>query len=303
MLFWDATGTVEITDPYDLVIPMTKPSTSDEATPSESTPDEHPVTGDGVIHFDAASAGWSGASWISFYIYEIGGDNVTEWGAKNKKYTSHEGDIWAFNAKEAGVQEGKEYGIIFYNLDTTAQTADLFFDSSCFGDTAYVPDPADKIENPLDSNKKSMVARWKDSSYGPIKYITSIGNVIGETIPSNTSAYQMMVDFLASNGPQSLINALNFSGKDAQTAIDDTAAALGLNKDDIKKAIKEAAETGAGDGSGDKTDWSGQWDADKSTLPSGPDEFVPGDVTGDGKVNVQDVTRILRHVRQIDLLY
>ena len=33
------------------------------------------------------------------------------------------------------------------------------------------------------------------------------------------------------------------------------------------------------------------------------DQLKRGDVTGDGKVNVQDVTRILRHVRQIDPLY
>ncbi|MBQ6498846.1 MAG: hypothetical protein IJI48_02990, partial [Ruminococcus sp.] len=243
---------------------------------------------DGVIYFDAASAGWSGASWISFYIYEIGGDNVTEWGAKNKKYTSHEGDIWAFNAEEAGVLLGHEYGIIFYNLDTSAQTADLLFNYSCFGDTAYVPDPDDMIENPVDSNKKSMKAAWKNSSLGTIKYITSIGNVVGESIPNTTSVYQMMVNFLASKGPQSLMNALNLNGKDAQTTIDDTAKALGLDKDDVEQAIKEAKDTGANDGSGDRTDWSNNWSESRSTLPGGSDSsggHDPSDIpTGKSKM-------------------
>ena len=228
--------------------------------------------GDGVIYFDAASAGWAGVKWVSFYIYGLSGEgNITEWGGKNKQYTSNEGDTWAFNAKEAGVQEGKEYGIIFYNLDTSAQTADLLFNSSCnFGDTAYVPNPDDnKIENAVDSNKKSMIAKWKSSYKGPIKQITSLGNIVGKSIPSTTSAYQMMVNFLASKGSQSLTNALGFNGKDAQTTIDETAKALGLNKGDVEKAIAEAKDTGANDGTGDKTDWSDKWDKSKSTLEDG----------------------------------
>ncbi len=243
---------------------------ADADTASQGADTDVAATGaDGVIYFDAASAGWSGAKAISFYIYELGGANVTEWGAKNKSLTSNNGDTWEFKAAEAGVQEGKEYGIIFENLDTTAQTADLLFNSTCFGDTGYVPNPDDKIENAVDSNKKSMKAAWKSSPLGAIKQITSLGNIVGDTIPSTTSAYQMMVNFLASKGSQSLTNALGFNGKDAQTTIDETAAALGLNKGDVEKAIKEAAETGTNDGTGDKTDWSDKWDKSKSSLPDG----------------------------------
>ena len=236
---------------------------------SQGAEAEVAATGDGTIYFDAASAGWSGAKAISFYIYEIGGANVTEWGSKNKSLTSNDGDIWAFDAAGAGVQDGKEYGIIFNNLDTTAQTADLLFNTSCYGDTGYVPNPDDKIENAVDSNKSSMIAKWKSSSLGPIKQITSLGNIVGESIPSTTSAYQMLVNFLASKGSQSLNNALNYNGKDAQTTIDDTAKALDLTKADVTKAIAEAKDTGTNDGTGDKTDWSDKWDASKSSLPAG----------------------------------
>lgn len=244
---------------------------ADNDTASQGAEADVATTGaDGVIYFDAASAGWSGVKWVSFYIYGLSGEgNVTEWGGKNKQYTSNDGDTWAFNAKEAGVQDGHEYGIIFENLDTTAQTADLLFNSSCYGDTAYVPNPDDKIENAVDSNKKSMKAAWKSSSLGSIKQITSLGNIVGDSIPSTTSAYQMMVNFLASKGSQSLTNALGFNGKDAQTTIDETAKALGLNKSDVEKAIAEAKDTGANDGTGDKTDWSDKWDKSKSTLEDG----------------------------------
>ncbi len=253
-----------------------------------------PYYGDGMIYFDAASAGWSGVRWVSFYIYGLNGEgNITEWGSKNKAYTSNYGDIWAFNAYEAGVQYGHEYGIIFENLDTTAQTTDLLFNYTCFGDTAYVPNPGNKIENAVDSNKASMIARWKNSTLGPIKQITSIGNVIGESIPANTSAYQMFVNFLASKGSQSLTNAQYYNPrKDIQTIIDDTAKALGLDKDDVEKAIKEAKDTGTNDGSGDKTDWSSKWDKSKSTLPGGAlaedlygyvlkDYYLTGSINGD----------------------
>jgi len=262
---------------------------ADNDTASQGAEADVATTGaDGVIYFDAASAGWSGVKWVSFYIYGLSGEgNITEWGGKNKQYTSNEGDTWAFNAKEAGVQEGHEYGIIFENLDTTAQTADLLFNSSCFGDTAYVPNPDDKIENAVDSNKKSMKAAWKSSSLGSIKQITSLGNIVGDSIPSTTSAYQMMVNFLASKGSQSLTNALGFNGKDAQTTIDETAKALGLNKGDVEKAIAEAKDTGANDGSGDKTDWSDKWDKSKSTLEDGDSN---GGKTGENTDNTGDNT-------------
>ena len=48
---------------------------------------------DGVIYFDAASAGWTGAKAISFFIYGLSGEgNITEWGSKNKSLTSNDGD-------------------------------------------------------------------------------------------------------------------------------------------------------------------------------------------------------------------
>ena len=92
---------------------------ADADTASQGADADAAATGadDGVIYFDAASAGWSGVKAVSFYIYGLGGEgNITEWGGKNKEYTSNDGDTWAFKAKDAGVQEGHEYGIIFENL-------------------------------------------------------------------------------------------------------------------------------------------------------------------------------------------
>ena len=129
---------------------------------------------------------------------------------------------------------------------------------------------------------------------GPMLQITSIGNVVGETIPSNTSAYQMMVDFLASKGKDGLQNALNFNGKDAQTTIDDIATKLGLTKEDVIKAIDDAKTIG-NSYNGDRTDWSSSWDASRSTLPGGNSEptepptdsygYIPGEYYLTGSIN------------------
>ena len=226
-------------------------------------------TGAGTISFDAASAGWESASAILFYIHEIGGDELAAWGSKkNLGGTKGDNNIWSFDAEKLGVQSGKYYGIIFNNADTNAETYDLLLTTDCYGDTAKA-DPGTMIENPVDSNKKSMKATWTNTtSCGPILQITSIGTLVGETVPGNTTKYQMFVNFLASKDKDGLQNALNFNGKDAQTTIDDTAKALGLSKSEVKKAIEEAATTGNSN-NGDKNDWSDKWDASKSSLPEG----------------------------------
>ncbi|MBQ3330945.1 MAG: leucine-rich repeat protein [Ruminococcus sp.] len=225
-------------------------------------------TGDGVIYFDAASAGWYNPSSVLFYIYEItenGSEELAPWGSKKYLGGVNIGNgIWAFDAKGLGVTEGHTYAVIFNNYDTIAQTHDLLLDTSCFGDTAYA-NPDTNIETVYDSNKRSMEARWRNNSLGPMLMITSTGNVVGETIPANTTAYQMFVNFLASSGYQSLRNALSYNGKDVQTAIDDTASALGLSRVDVSRAITEAKDVG--DKWGDRYDWSYEWRYERSTLP------------------------------------
>ena len=192
----------------------------------------------GMIFFDATSAGWEDASRIYFYIYEINENGHSEelvpWGSKRLSGTYLGNGKWEYDAAGVGVEPGKQYCLIVSNYYTGAQCYDLVMDSSCFGDTAYVT--GDHIENPVDSNKYTIEAKWKNSSLGPRKQITSIGNVVGETVPTATTPYKIFVDFLRNT----LDIALRYSGKDEQCLIDDTAKALELNKNDVEKAIREA---------------------------------------------------------------
>jgi LPXTG-motif cell wall-anchored protein len=214
-------------------------------------------TGSGnVLNFDTANTGWQNYKYIGFHVWAYGGDSFYAWGAKGQRGTDSDGDgIWTYDldAKGVTIEPGQLYAVIFY-ADTGMQTHDLLFDSSVIGDTAYV-DASIMYENMADSNKTSVGAFWQGqdpTTFGPVKGITSIGNVVGTCIPSTTTPQAMFETFLT----DTLENARTYSGKDDQTLIDDTAKAIGLKQDDVEAAIKN---TGA----------SVQWDKSKSTLEAG----------------------------------
>lgn len=225
-----------------------------------------------VLNFDPANAGWgSNYSKVFCHVWEYGKDPFYVWQSKGQACTDKDGDgIWTYDldAKKITIEPGKLYAVIFCN-DNSQQTYDLLFDSSCIGGTAYCENPDKKYENAVDSNKMSVVAYWKDKDpkvFGPMKCITSIGNVVGECIPFVTTAQEMFESFLVNN----LTNALTFSGKDEQTLIDDTAAALGLYQGNVEKAIKKAQTEGVPDSKGEIIKLGDvAWDASKSSLPEG----------------------------------
>ena len=149
--------------------------------------DEAATGDDTLIYFDAASAGWQNVKYIMFYIYNV--ETSTElvaWGSKKLRGTklAEDSDIWSFDPTTIGMVEGTQYAIIFNN-DEGGETYQLLMDTSCLGDTAYCTGLI--TENPVDSNKSSREARWRNNSLGPVLAITSIGNVVGETCPSNTT--------------------------------------------------------------------------------------------------------------------
>lgn len=223
------------------------------------------ATGAGVIKFDAASAGWSGASGINFYIFDPeSGEPLNGWSWGSKKFggTKGDNDVWSFDAEANGVESGKQYCIIFQNTGA-GQTYDLMMDSSCYGDTASCT--GKDIENPVDSNQTAKEAKWANSSLGPKFAITSIGNIVGETIPAYIgSPYNMFVNFLTSDGTDGLTNALQYNGKDAKTTINDTAKALGLSQDEINKAIIDAKNGNAKNGK--SKDWTKEYPVDESSV-------------------------------------
>lgn len=196
-----------------------------------------------VINFDASTTDWQNYKYCMCYIYDIdSGDEFFDWGVKKTRMKDEDKDnVWTYDLDNAGVslESGKYYAVIFSN-DVGMQTSDLILTTDCYGDTAYIKDLSARYENPSDSNKQSYVAYWKNNTqWKPHMVITSVGNIIGEQLAPSESAYSIFVSFLKNT----LANAKEFSGKDDQTLIDDTAKALGIGQDLIPQAIEEAGVT------------------------------------------------------------
>ena len=208
---------------------------ADSDAASQGAESDAASTGANTIKYDNSGTNWAGP--VQFYVYCPEDDTKPfgEWGSKKLNGTDEGNNIWSYDA--SALESGKQYCIIFADKTSGDQTYDLMMDTSCFGDTAKAT--GNSIENPVDSNKTAKEAKWASSSLGPRLQITSIGNVVGETCPSYTSKYDMLVKFLK----ETLDNARKYSGKDDQTLIDDTAKALGIGKNDVEAAIKEAGVT------------------------------------------------------------
>lgn len=247
---------------------------------------EYPITSGNVIHFDANTTGWINYKRVFCHIWEYGGTNFHSWGSKAEFCTDDDGDgIWTYDLDDKGVtlKDGVLYAIIFAN-ENSLMTYDLLFDSTVLGDTAYCEDPEFKYEAPSDSNKSYVAAFWANQDetvYGPVKEITTMGNVVGTAIPHTTSAQEMFEYFLINN----LDNARTYSGEDDQSIIDDIAKELPLTKEDVKAAIENT---------GVEVDW--------SESGSETDDRLLGDVDADGVISVIDATAIQRHIAKIQLL-
>lgn len=224
-----------------------------------------------VINFDLSSAGWNNVKNVFCHIWAYQGADENTWQSKSELCKDNGDGTYSYDLSKSKVpvESGTIYAVVF-SANTGMQTYDLIFDSSCIGDTAYCDGTT--YENPKDSNKTGQAAFWKGqdkTKFGPLKQVTSIGNIVGTCIPATTSAYKMFTSFLTDN----LTSAQSFSGKDDQTLLDDVAKELGLGQDDIEKAIKET---------GVKVSWKKSSSNAQSGSNSGAYNTPSGGSTGSG---------------------
>ena len=270
--------------------------TSNAATTDGFTPDP------AKLYFDIEGAVDStGTSWadlmgtkgkVAFYI--CGGDLDTEanptkpiaWGGKKAIGTATAGETGVFEfdpaAKLGTLTDGVQYKLIFVRVDGAnwkEQTYDLFFTTDCLGHIAKCDGTF--TENPVDSSKKTATAYWDDSidpsENGPVKGITSIGNVVGSCIEGGKSDYDLMKEFFTEEktdfqGKTSYQNAHGYvceiseespNYKSEQQLIDDIGEGLSLTKDDVKSILEdEEVQAKLAETPGCA------WNYDDSTLPS-----------------------------------
>ena len=240
-----------------------------------------------LLYFDAGKSGWevTAKSKVGFYIYSLttGEDDTLPWGSKKLNGTAvndAEGNftgVFSYDpaAKGMNLKDSEQYAIIF-TLGST-ETYSLLMDTTCLGHIGYA-DTENKVENPVDSSKQSILAFWEGldpAQYGPRLQITSTGNVVGTCIPAGETGEGIFNTFLTETGTQGLVNAREYTTKTEQQMIDDIGTALSLTKQQVYDAFAAAGvET--------------PWDYTLSTLPG--DVVIPTEPATEPVVPTEPVT-------------
>ena len=167
-----AAAAPETTAPETTAPETTVPETQ---APTEELTEPAPVLDNTKLYFDVSTTGWDmGAKdKVGFYIHSVAEGEELPWGGKKLNGVDEGDGIWSYepNAKGMTINEGVQYQVIFTGAGQ--QTADLFFDTTCFGHVAYCN--GEMIENTVDSSKESgsSVERPRPRRLRPCKGITS----------------------------------------------------------------------------------------------------------------------------------
>lgn len=261
-----------------------------------------------VIYFEEpknlGSASWNSTK-MYCHIWAYGGDSFAQWQSKKEACvkTDTEG-LWMYDitAKGFEIENGVTYAVIFSD-QSGAQTYDTLFDITCLGDTLYCKGEESIIEAPTDSSKTALAAYWKNADatqYGPVRQLTSIGNVVGECFAPGADAESLYVDFLTNK----LETTLQYVNMTQEELMDHASSQLGISEDRAYELELEAGlHTPVTDDelplpSDPATDDQASKDEASKDEATG-DEFAIGDVNADGKLNIKDATTIQKFVAKM----
>lgn len=205
-----------------------------------------------VIKFDINKAGWKNVKNVFCHVWKADGTGTwPAWQSKKEKckYDSSTG-IATYDLSKTGntisKSDGKVYCVIF-SSNTGMQTYNAIMSGNCIGDTLVCT--GNQIENPEDSEKKAVEAKWQNNSdCGPEKKITSTGKIVGSAFPEGESDVTLMATYLIQyyNDPaktdltQKLINELKVSPVDVMGAVTDRLNATNnADKDKIAPAVEK----------------------------------------------------------------
>lgn len=259
----------------------------DENPTEPSTP---PVTlpeGENYIYFDVKASGWGNVKNVFCHIWRPDGTGEAHaWQSKKEKcvYDADTGiayyDLSKLNFPVTS-EDGREFCVIF-SANTGMQTYNTIMSGSCIGDVMYCIE--DTLENPEDSEKKALVALWRNNpDCGPEKKITSTGNIVGTAYVEGTTDATLLANFLIQYylDPQKtvhtekLVKELNVSPADVMAEV---RAKVGSNDVDGKvKAIEEILAP--------------------LVDPTKPLEC---DINGDGVTNIMDATAIQKFAVELE---
>ncbi len=270
-------------------------SAADTETESQVIYFEVP-TGDGALN-------WEGTK-IYCHIWAYGGDSFAAWQSKKEACvkTDTEG-VWMYDitAKGFELEDGVTYAVIF--SETNNQTYDTLFDTTCLGDTLYCKGEESIIENPSDSSKQALAAYWKNADpakYGPLRQLTSLGNVVGECFAPGADAESLYVEFITTK----LETTLQYVTMTQTELLAHASSELGIS---AERAYELELEAGLHTPftndelplpSDPATDDQASGDEENKGEATG-DEFALGDVNADGKLNIKDATTIQKFIAKM----
>lgn len=125
---------------------------------------------------------------IFAHFWVNGGEEYAAWQTRLEKMQLVEGRTFRFELTHSPYEEDSPYwDMVIFSMYNGPQTYDLTVSQFISGATAYVT--GETIENPIDSNKISQIARWKQSNVGgPHLTITSTGKIVGDALlPGETT--------------------------------------------------------------------------------------------------------------------
>ena len=214
------------------------PDIPDVPVPVDPTEPTSPVDDEGTISFDVKKSGWNLNTNKTFYCHiwrcdgsgTSSGSDWPQWQSKTERcdFNTKTG-IATYDLTKTGHNFDVSYGAVYcviFSSNTGMQTYNTIMSGACIGDTMYCN--GEQIENPEDSERKCMVAVWKNNpDCGPEKKITSTGNIVGTAYPEGESDVTLLANFLLMyyDDPaktaltQSLLNTLSVSPYDVMDVV------------------------------------------------------------------------------------
>ena len=145
---------------------------------------------DNVIYFNVPVTGdysWGNYDVVYCHIWEDVGDEFFSWQTTKERCTRVKGDLWKYDLDAlnesrritGGISDGVKYAVIFSD-NLGDQTYDLYFTSECIGDTVECGE--NTRNNPIDAQKKCLVANWVNNQYDSVEYKKISSDPQGATI-------------------------------------------------------------------------------------------------------------------------
>lgn len=198
---------------------------------------EKEVTDTNCIYFktpDGSGYAWNNFKMVFCHIWADGeeGGDFYPWQAKGERCTDLGNGYWSYDISGFEFDKDKTYCVIFSN-ENGMQTYNLTLTSACRGDIAECN--GDVCENPVDSEKQCIVARWvhnKDTVHPSIQ-VSSQGTMLD---PDNVSAQGVDINWGDTEG-----TAVEYESKEIATEAPTEPPTEGKKPTEVKEA--DDAET------------------------------------------------------------